>query len=106
MPCEFEPLKFTNEGPSSTTFKYLTIVDKNASTIKKEDKAMAIITISRQMGSLGDEIAKSVADKLNYEYIDKPEITEALADYGLRVHEKFDEKGLSFWESFSCTRSP
>ena len=62
---------------------------------------MAIITISRQMGSLGDEIAKAVADKLNYDYIDKPEIAEALADYGLRVHEKFDEKGLSFWESFS-----
>jgi len=62
---------------------------------------MAIITISRQMGSLGDEIAKAVADKLNYDFIDKPEIAKALADYGLRVHENFDEKGLSFWESFS-----
>lgn len=62
---------------------------------------MAIITISRQMGSLGDEIAKAVADKLNYDYIDKPEIAEALATYGLRVDEKFDQKGLSFWESFS-----
>jgi len=64
---------------------------------------MGIITISRQLGSFGDEIAKTVADKLNYDYIDKLEIAEALANYGLRVHEieKFDEKGLSFWESFS-----
>ena len=64
---------------------------------------MAIITVSRHIGSFGDKIARTVADKLNYDYIDKPEIAEALADYGLRIHdiEKFDEKGLSFWESFS-----
>lgn len=62
---------------------------------------MAIITISRQLGSLSDEIARTVANELSYDYIDKPEIVEALADHGLRVHEKFDQKGLSFWESFS-----
>ena len=32
---------------------------------------MSIITISRQLGSLGTEIARGVAEKLNYEYVDK-----------------------------------
>ena len=64
---------------------------------------MTIITVSRHLGSFGDEIAMKVADKLNYDYIDKPEIAEALANYGLRVDdaEKFDEKGLSFWRHLS-----
>jgi cytidylate kinase len=62
---------------------------------------MAIITISRLMGSHCYEIAKSVADKINYAFIDKPDITESLAEYGPQVDEKFNEKGLSFWESFS-----
>ena len=61
---------------------------------------MAIITVSRQLGSLGDEIARAVADRLNYEFIDKPQIAEALAGYRIRVDEKFDQKGLSFWKSF------
>lgn len=40
---------------------------------------MAIVTISRQVGSLGDEIAGLVADKLDYELIDREVIrTEAL----------------------------
>ena len=64
---------------------------------------MAVITISRQQGSLGDEIAVAVARKLNYDCIDKKMIGYALADYGLQKPEieKFDEKKPSFWQSFS-----
>ena len=38
---------------------------------------MAVITISRQMGSLGTEIAEEVAGKLHYEYLDREEIGQA-----------------------------
>ena len=64
---------------------------------------MAVITISKQQGSLGDKIAVSVARKLNYDCIDKQLIVEALVDDGLQKPEieKFDEKKLSFLQSFS-----
>lgn len=42
---------------------------------------MAIITISRQEGSLGDEIARSVSNKLNYNLIDKHTIHDMAAAY-------------------------
>jgi len=67
---------------------------------------MAIITISRQVGSLGDEIAKAVADKLDYEYIEKSKISKILSDLGfsaLKV-EKYDEKKPSIWQSLSIQK--
>lgn len=64
---------------------------------------MAIITISRQTGSFGDEIAKAVAEKLRYNCVDKMKISDALADQGLRVpdFEKFDGKKPTIWQSLS-----
>ena len=54
---------------------------------------MAIITVSRQLGSLGDEIAQNVANDLGYEYVNKTKIGEAFAIQGV-PHieiEKYDE---------------
>jgi cytidylate kinase len=67
---------------------------------------MSLITISRQRGSLGTEIAKIVSDTLNYKYVDKERIGGALADYGLPKEEveAYDEKKPSLWESFSSER--
>jgi cytidylate kinase len=67
---------------------------------------MPVITISRQVGSLGDEIAKAVRDKLNYDYIDKQKISEALADQGFRTLdlERYDEKKPSIWQSLSVQK--
>jgi cytidylate kinase len=67
---------------------------------------MSVITISRQLGSLGTEIAQGVAEKLSYEYVDKKKITEALSPYGLFAPdvEKFDEKRPSFWDSFQIQK--
>jgi cytidylate kinase len=67
---------------------------------------MSVITISRQLGSLGTEIAQAVAKKLNYEYMDKDKISESLADYGLPSPEveKLDEKKPPFWDSLSIQR--
>ncbi|RPJ40553.1 MAG: BON domain-containing protein [Deltaproteobacteria bacterium] len=63
---------------------------------------MPVITISRQLGSLGTEIAQGAAEKLNYEYVDKKRIEQALSAYGVLAPEveKFDEKKPSFWDSF------
>ncbi|MBP1715267.1 MAG: Cytidylate kinase-like family, partial [Deltaproteobacteria bacterium] len=40
---------------------------------------MSMITISRQLGSLGTEIAREVAEKLNYEYVDKEKMGKIVA---------------------------
>lgn len=63
---------------------------------------MAILTVSRQMGSLGTEIARAVASRLQYQYLDKDRIEKELLDRGLPLPEieKFDEKKPPFWVSW------
>ena len=72
---------------------------------------MAIITVSRQRYSFGDEIAQKVADNLGYDFIDKEKIGEALAKLGFPANQvdRFDERKPSIWDSlaiqhnrFSC----
>lgn len=57
---------------------------------------MAIITISREMGSGGIPIAHKVAEKLGYKLIDGEAIMEAANSYGLSPEavEQADEKPL------------
>ncbi len=59
---------------------------------------MAIITISREMGSGGIPIAHKVAEKLGYQLIDGEAIMEAAAAYGLSPEsvEQADEKPPHF----------
>jgi len=59
---------------------------------------MAIITISREMGSGGIPIAHKVAEKLGYRLIDGETIMEAAAAYGLSPEavEQADEKPPHF----------
>ena len=68
---------------------------------------MSIITISRQLGSLGTEIAREVSEKLNYEYVDKEKIGKIVANFGfgLLEMEKFDEKKPPLWDSLSLQRT-
>ena len=68
---------------------------------------MTIITISRQIGSLGDEIAKSTADKLGYEHIEKAHIGDALLKLGFSESEieKYDEKKPSIWQTLSTQKN-
>lgn len=51
---------------------------------------MAVITISRQFGSGGDEIAVRVCELLNYRYFDKRLMAEAVAHVGLSEAELVD----------------
>jgi cytidylate kinase len=55
---------------------------------------MAIITVARQIGSLGNEIAAEVAERLHYTLVDQTKLQMAAASYGMlkseleEVHEK------------------
>jgi cytidylate kinase len=55
---------------------------------------MAIITIARQIGSLGNEIAADVAQRLHYTLVDQAKLQEAAEAYGMlkseleEVHER------------------
>lgn len=64
---------------------------------------MAVITISRQTGSLGNEIAKAAAEKLRYNRVGQSELSDALTEQGLgtREFEKFDGKKPSIWKALS-----
>lgn len=69
---------------------------------------MAIITISRKIGSMGDKIAKMTAETLGYEYIEKAHISEGLSRCGIPISDidKYDEKnhryGKLFRRRMSC----
>ena len=67
---------------------------------------MAIITISRELATLGDETAQALAKLLNYRLIDKYVIEERIKSFGVAYQkfEKFDEKKPSFWASLSRDR--
>ncbi len=62
---------------------------------------MAIITISREMGSGGQIVAHQLADRLGYPLIDGEAILTVAAKYGLTADavEKADEKPPAFVES-------
>lgn len=64
---------------------------------------MAIITISRQEGSLSREIAAAIADKHKWFYMDKAIIEKALVGYGIEPENfnRYDEKKPSLWDNFS-----
>jgi hypothetical protein len=72
---------------------------------KKEAK-MSILTIAREIASLGDEIAQELSSRAGYRVIDKAVIEERLGQYGIgpEKREKFDEKKPSFWASLSQSR--
>jgi len=67
---------------------------------------MSVITISRQLGSLGTEVAQNVAHELSYQYVDKEKIGKALADFGLPqiAIDKLDEKKPPFWDAWVIER--
>jgi len=68
---------------------------------------MAIITLSREMGSLGKDIARTLKKELNINYLDKESLELMLTDYGITEAEveKYDEKKPSFWTSFFPERN-
>jgi len=68
---------------------------------------MAVITVSRQLGSLGTEIAREAANRLNYAFVEKERIGKMLVGYGFPESEveKFDEKRAPLWDYLSINRT-
>lgn len=67
---------------------------------------MAIITISRQTASLGDDLAQELAADLSYRYLDKKIVEDSLKSFGFPEAkiERFDEKKPAFWDMFSSEK--
>ena len=67
---------------------------------------MAIITLTRQSGSLGDEIGMLIARRLGYTFFDRKEIERRIIAKGLSPEElaKYDEKKPSFFDRWSKAR--
>ncbi len=61
---------------------------------------MAVITISRQLGSEGTYIARKVARALGYRLVDKRAIEDVLNGYGLVEFKSVYESVPDFWTRF------
>src|SRR5512138_3818714 len=66
----------------------------NPSTLQEVRLTMAIITISREMGTGAYQIAKELAKKLKYTLVDGPRLAEMAPQYGItdEILERVDEK--------------
>lgn len=67
---------------------------------------MAIITISRQIASFGDEVSASLAEQLGYTFINRKTLEEDLLAHGITsdMLNKYDEKKPGFWASLARDR--
>lgn len=67
---------------------------------------MAIVTLTRQAGSFGDEIGMLIARRLGYTFYDKYEIEKRIIAKGLPKEEflKYDERKPSFLARFAKNR--
>ena len=67
---------------------------------------MGIVTISRELGSLGTEIADCLSESLQLTLIEKDTIEKKLVAFGFREEylEMVDEKKPSFWIHFSAEK--
>ncbi len=64
---------------------------------------MAILTLSRSLGSLGTQMADSLQLRLDLPRLDKSSLESVFSDYGEELEnlERYDEKRPSFWDNFS-----
>lgn len=68
---------------------------------------MSIITVSRQLGSLGTEIAQLLCKRFKYICVDKELLEETFEESGLPKEsvEHFDEKKPGFWDIFKTDKA-
>ncbi|MGA2976710.1 MAG: cytidylate kinase family protein [Spirochaetia bacterium] len=67
---------------------------------------MAIITLSRELGSLGTKIADTLSSRLGYSKLDKESLEVLLKNLGMpeTQFERDDEKKPGFWEQFTLEK--
>ncbi|UCH96271.1 MAG: cytidylate kinase family protein [Candidatus Aminicenantes bacterium] len=68
---------------------------------------MPVITISRQLGSLGTDIAQLLCKEFDCQCLNKESLEEAFGEYGIPKEnlERFDEKKPGFWELFKTDKA-
>jgi cytidylate kinase len=64
---------------------------------------MSIITVSRETGSLGDQTARFLSEKLEYSLMDRNAMEDTIDGGGFPdiALDRFDEHSPSFWENFT-----
>jgi cytidylate kinase len=68
---------------------------------------MPVITISRQLGSLGTEIARQLSNDLQCNYLDKESLEMTFGEHGIPKEsvERYDEKKPGFWDIFKTDKA-
>ncbi|MBN1120647.1 MAG: cytidylate kinase-like family protein [Anaerolineae bacterium] len=66
---------------------------------------MTTVNISRQVGSEGVAIGKTVANALGYHFVDRNTIARVLSEYGMVDFKKVYESTEGFWDRFSPRRA-
>ncbi len=61
---------------------------------------MAVITISREIGTGGTELAQEIAKRLDYGFVDKTIIQKIMNEYGLIDFSKFYDEKFSIWDKY------
>lgn len=67
---------------------------------------MAVISISRQVAALGDEVASEVASRLGYRFINRHQLEDRILDLGFPREKlsRYDEKKVGFFASLAKDR--
>lgn len=67
---------------------------------------MAVITISRQIASFGDEVAAELARQLGYDFLNRKMLEDDLLKHGIdeSTLKKYDERKPGFWASLARNR--
>jgi cytidylate kinase len=65
---------------------------------------MAVITISRKLGSMGTYIGKRLARKLGYDYVDKTRLSKIMKEYGFSKFDNIYNSIPGFWEKYDQYR--
>jgi len=65
---------------------------------------MAVLTISREIGSRGEDLGKLVAERLGYHFADKDVMHAVFSQYGFTPFEKVYDSPVSFWDRFDAMR--
>lgn len=66
---------------------------------------MTVLTISRELGSEGTFIARHVAQKLGYHFVDKILMEKVLNQYGFVQFDTAYESGAGFWSRYDSLKS-
>ncbi|MCP5104605.1 MAG: BON domain-containing protein [bacterium] len=68
---------------------------------------MSVITISRQLGSQGTEIAQLLCDGFKYQCLDKESLEAAFDQYGIPKDsvDRYDEKKPGIWDIFKTDKA-